>query len=105
MSSLEPIFAAALRAESRRIVRDLFAPLWQELGGNPLAVGTYCPTCGTRLDKADRPCPLGCSDPDAEHKAARRARLAEVSRRAVGRVEMDARFLGCVVTEAVSGNA
>lgn len=25
---------------------------------NPLASGHYCPTCGTRLDKADRPCPF-----------------------------------------------
>ena len=27
---------------------------------NPLAHGFFCPRCGTRLDKADRPCPLGC---------------------------------------------
>ena len=25
---------------------------------NPLADGHFCPECGTRLDKADRPCPF-----------------------------------------------
>lgn len=27
-------------------------------GQNPLAVGAFCDRCGTRLDKADRPCPV-----------------------------------------------
>lgn len=26
---------------------------------NPLAEGTFCDRCGARLDKADRPCPMG----------------------------------------------
>ena len=40
---------------------------------NPLAVGTYC-ECGTRLDKADRPCPICPSreEQQAEYFAAAR---------------------------------
>lgn len=32
---------------------------------NPLAAGAFCPQCGTRLDKAERPCPFGCGTGDA----------------------------------------
>ena len=32
---------------------------------NPLVVGFFCPSCGTRLDSATRPCPFAPHDEDA----------------------------------------
>lgn len=31
-----------------------------EAEGRPLAQGWFCDRCGTRLDRQDRPCPMGC---------------------------------------------
>ena len=41
---------------------------------NPLAAGHHCPECDTRLDKADRPCPVCPSreEQQAEYFAAAR---------------------------------
>lgn len=86
---MTPLYAQSFAAAT---VARLFAPLRLALGmDNPLAAGTYCATCGTRLDKADRPCPLGC-------------RKAECARRAVSKVGAGSRFLGAVVVEAVAAN-
>jgi hypothetical protein len=49
-----PIWRAAVRADCARIVADLFEPLRMAVFGNPLLPpGTYCGTCGLRLNKTD----------------------------------------------------
>jgi hypothetical protein len=64
-----PAFDATVRAFVADEIDRLFAPLREAVGLlNPLAVGTFCPTCLTRLnvgdnfapDRAARECPMGC---------------------------------------------
>jgi rubrerythrin len=44
-----------------RLLRWFAADAAAEGQPNPLASGFWCEVCGTRLDKADRPCPMGCA--------------------------------------------
>lgn len=58
---------------------------------NPLAAGTFCKVCGTRLDSPERPCPFSC----------KRA-LYATPRMFRGQ---SGRFVGLCVIEAVTANA
>lgn len=44
-----------------RLYRWFAADAVAEGHESPLVTGFFCPTCGTRLARADRPCPMGCA--------------------------------------------
>ena len=47
-----------------RLYRWFAADAVAEGHENPLCEGHHCPTCGTRLDSATRPCPFAPHDED-----------------------------------------
>ena len=71
-----PLYAATVRALAGHYAREAVRAglAWAE---NPLAAGHHCDVCGTRLDKADRPCPFG---PHDEPKARRKPRRTSATR-------------------------